>query len=115
MDSAYHLSINGVKIGYSQGSRNAAEFDISNVIHKDEINTLRVKVYQWCDGSYIGELIRRQAIIAKSSNFESQRIKISGGYPEYFGMLPSLPSQPRATLRTFLFIPSWIRSTRMLS
>lgn len=40
-------------IGYSQGSRNAAEFDISNVIREDEVNILRVKVYQWSDGSYI--------------------------------------------------------------
>ena len=53
MDSAYHVWVNGKKIGYSQGSRNAAEFDISNVIRKDEVNTLRVKVYQWSDGSYI--------------------------------------------------------------
>lgn len=53
VDSAYHVWVNGKKIGYSQGSRNAAEFDISNVIRKDEGNTLRVKVYQWSDGSYI--------------------------------------------------------------
>lgn len=53
MDSAYHLWINGKMIGYSQGSRNAAEFDISNVIREDEVNILRVKVYQWSDGSYI--------------------------------------------------------------
>lgn len=53
MDSAYHLWVNGKMIGYSQGSRNAAEFDISNVVRKDEVNTLRVKTYQWCDGSYI--------------------------------------------------------------
>lgn len=53
MDSAYHVWVNGKEIGYSQGSRNAAEFDISNVIRKDEVNALRVKVYQWSDGSYI--------------------------------------------------------------
>ena len=53
VDSAYHLWVNGKQVGYNQGSRNAAEFDISNVIRKDEINTLKVKVYQWSDGSYI--------------------------------------------------------------
>lgn len=53
MDSAYHVWVNGKEVGYSQGSRNAAEFDISNVIRKDEANTVRVKVYQWSDGSYI--------------------------------------------------------------
>ena len=53
MDSACHVWVNGKNIGYSQGSRNAAEFDISNVIRKDEVNRLRVKVYQWSDGSYV--------------------------------------------------------------
>lgn len=55
VDSAYHLFVNGEKIGYSQGSRNPAEFDISHVIASgpNDINTLRVKVYKWSDGSYI--------------------------------------------------------------
>ena len=55
VDSAYHLFVNGVQIGYNQGSRNAAEFDISKVIRsgKNETNTLYVKMYKWSDGSYI--------------------------------------------------------------
>ncbi|KAL6715768.1 Beta-galactosidase (Lactase) [Lecanora helva] len=55
VDSAYHFSVNGKEIGYNQGSRNAAEFDITDVIRKGstEVNILRVKVYQWSDGSYI--------------------------------------------------------------
>ena len=72
MDSAYHVWVNGKKIGYSQGSRNAAEFDISNVIRKDEVNTLRVKVYQWSDGSYIED---QDMWVCISRNFLS--------YPEY--------------------------------
>ena len=55
VDSAYHVFVNGKEIGYSQGSRNAAEFDISDVVRKGttDVNTLKVKVYQWSDGSYI--------------------------------------------------------------
>lgn len=55
MDSAYHLCLNGKEIGYNQGSRNAAEFDISEAIRDGygETNILKVKVYQWSDGSYI--------------------------------------------------------------
>lgn len=55
VDSAYHLSLNTVEIGYNQGSRNAAEFDISHAIRSGphETNVLRVKVYKWSDGSYI--------------------------------------------------------------
>ena len=55
VDSAYHVWVNGEGIGYGQGSRNASEFDISEYIRSGdgEKNTLRVKVYQWSDGSYI--------------------------------------------------------------
>ena len=55
VDSAFHLFLNGVAIGYNQSSRNASEFDISHAIATgpDDVNTLRVKVYKWSDGSYI--------------------------------------------------------------
>jgi beta-galactosidase len=55
VDSAFHVSVNGVELGYSQGSRNAAEFDVTDHLLKDAtaVNTIRVQVYQWCDGSYI--------------------------------------------------------------
>ncbi|KAG8527009.1 uncharacterized protein KY384_008438 [Bacidia gigantensis] len=55
VDSAFHLWVNGKEIGYSQGSRNPAEFDVTKVL-KDGAggsNTVRVKVYQWSDGSYM--------------------------------------------------------------
>lgn len=54
VDSAFHLWVNDVQVGYNQGSRNAAEFDISAIVKPgDNLYTLRVKVYQWSDGSYI--------------------------------------------------------------
>jgi len=53
VDSAYHVWLNGVEIGYSQGSRNPAEFDITHVVRKDDENILHVRVYQWSDGTYI--------------------------------------------------------------
>ena len=43
--------VNGHEVGYSQGSRNAAEFDITGVVK--ESNVIRVLVYQWSDGSYL--------------------------------------------------------------
>ncbi|KAK5460877.1 Beta-galactosidase (Lactase) [Exophiala xenobiotica] len=52
-DSAFHLWVNGVEVGYSQGSRNPAEFDISSCVERDGDNQILVRVYQWCDGSYI--------------------------------------------------------------
>ncbi|KAI1432067.1 glycoside hydrolase family 2 protein [Xylaria sp. CBS 124048] len=53
VDSAYHVWVNGKEIGYHQGSRNPAEFDITHVVNRAEENTLAVRVYQYCDGTYI--------------------------------------------------------------
>ncbi|KAJ5758790.1 hypothetical protein N7520_005946 [Penicillium odoratum] len=52
VDSAFHLWINGKEVGYSQGSRNSSEFDITSFL-VDGVNAIAVRVYQWCDGSYI--------------------------------------------------------------
>jgi beta-galactosidase/evolved beta-galactosidase subunit alpha len=52
VDSAFHVWVNGQSVGYSQGSRNAAEFDISALV-RSGCNSLTVCVYQWSDGSYI--------------------------------------------------------------
>lgn len=55
VDSAFTVWVNGEKIGYSQGSRNPSEFDVTDVVNVDnpEGNVLAVEVYQRCDGSYI--------------------------------------------------------------
>ncbi len=53
VDSAYHVWVNGVEVGYAQGSRNPAEFDISRIVKRGETNEVFVRVYQWSDGSYI--------------------------------------------------------------
>lgn len=53
VDSAYHLWVNGILVGYAQGSRNASEFDITPYASRDATNKVVVRVYQWCDGSYI--------------------------------------------------------------
>lgn len=53
VDSSFHVWVNGKEIGYSQGSRNPDEFDITAVVNQDGDNTLAVRVYQFCDGTYI--------------------------------------------------------------
>lgn len=53
VDSAFHLFVNGKEVGFSQGSRNPAEFDISSFVNGSEDNQVLVRVYQWSDGSYI--------------------------------------------------------------
>ncbi len=52
VESAFYLWVNGHKVGYSQGSRTPAEFDITEYL-SPRGNTLAVEVYRWCDGSYL--------------------------------------------------------------
>ncbi|MGE4286883.1 MAG: glycoside hydrolase family 2 TIM barrel-domain containing protein [Phycisphaerae bacterium] len=52
VDSAFYLWVNGQKIGYSQGSRTPAEFDITSALRGGE-NTISAEVYRYCDGSYL--------------------------------------------------------------
>lgn len=50
--SAFYIWINGEKVGYSQGSCLAAEFDITNYV-KPGKNRVAVQVFRWSDGSYL--------------------------------------------------------------
>ncbi len=44
--------MNGQKVGYSQGSRLPAEFDLTPYLRPGE-NTMAVMVIRWSDGSYL--------------------------------------------------------------
>lgn len=44
--------VNGKFVGYSQGANNVAEFDLTKVVKLGK-NQLSVRVYRWCDGSYL--------------------------------------------------------------
>jgi beta-galactosidase len=50
--SAFYLWVNGVKVGYSQGSMTPAEFDITKYIHSGD-NCIATEVYRFSDGSYL--------------------------------------------------------------
>ncbi len=50
--SAFYIWVNGHKVGYSQGSKTPAEFDITEFIHPGE-NSLALEVYRWSDGSWL--------------------------------------------------------------
>ncbi|KAL2128546.1 hypothetical protein VTI74DRAFT_9032 [Chaetomium olivicolor] len=53
VDSAFTVWVNHRKVGYSQGSRNPSEFDITAFVRFKDVNYLHVEVYQRCDGTYI--------------------------------------------------------------
>ena len=50
--SAFYVWVNGRKVGYSQGSNNDSEFDITRYVRSGR-NTIAVEVYKWSDGSYL--------------------------------------------------------------
>lgn len=50
--SAMYIWVNGQKVGYSQGSKLPAEFELTSFLKEGE-NTLAVEVYRWSDGSYL--------------------------------------------------------------
>lgn len=52
VNSAFTLWVNGTQVGYSQGSRTPAEFNITKYL-KPGKNVLAAEVYRWCDGSYL--------------------------------------------------------------
>ncbi len=50
--SAMYVYLNGEFIGYSQGSKTPAEFDVTNFLQPGE-NLLALQMYRWSDASYL--------------------------------------------------------------
>lgn len=50
--SAFYIWINGKKVGYSQGSKLPAEFNITSFVQPG-MNTIALEVFRWSDGSYL--------------------------------------------------------------
>ena len=52
VSSAFYLWINGHYVGYSEGSKTASEFNITEFARAGK-NTIAVEVYRWSTGSYL--------------------------------------------------------------
>tara|TARA_R110001592_G_scaffold163037_1_gene396742 strand:+ start:21431 stop:24544 length:3114 start_codon:yes stop_codon:yes gene_type:complete len=50
--SAFYIWVNGKKVGYSQGSKLPAEFNVTEFV-KTGNNSIALEVYRWSDGSYL--------------------------------------------------------------
>lgn len=50
--SGMYVWVNGKQIGYVQGAKNPAEFDITPYVHQGK-NEVACGVYRWTDGSYL--------------------------------------------------------------
>ncbi len=53
VDAAMYLWVNGVQVGYAEDSFTTHSFDITPYLNFDGENVLAVKVYRWCDGSWV--------------------------------------------------------------
>ncbi|MGZ9586055.1 glycoside hydrolase family 2 TIM barrel-domain containing protein [Paenibacillus marinisediminis] len=52
VNACFYVWVNGSLVGYSQGSRVPAEFNISSYVRPGK-NRIAVMVIKWCDGSYL--------------------------------------------------------------
>jgi beta-galactosidase len=52
VSSAFYVWVNGEYVGYSEDSMLPAEFNITDKVNTGK-NIISVKVYRWCDGSYL--------------------------------------------------------------
>ena len=50
--SAFYVWVNGLRVGYSQGSMEPSEFNVTPYIKKGE-NQIAIEVYKYSDGSYL--------------------------------------------------------------
>ena len=50
--SAFYVWVNGERVGYSQGSMEPSEFNVTPYLHRGE-NQVAVEVYKYSDGSYL--------------------------------------------------------------
>lgn len=50
--AAMYVWVNGIEVGYSEGTKTAVEFDITDMVNAGT-NTLAVKGLRWADGSYL--------------------------------------------------------------
>ncbi|MFT4143907.1 MAG: glycoside hydrolase family 2 TIM barrel-domain containing protein [Mobilitalea sp.] len=54
VESAYYLYLNGYEVGYSEDSYSPHSFDVTDYLNKKgEDNVLAVKVYKFCDGTWM--------------------------------------------------------------
>lgn len=52
VNACFYLWVNGAFVGYSQGSRVPAEFDLTRYVRAGS-NRMAVLVLKWCDGTYL--------------------------------------------------------------
>ena len=76
--SAMYLYINGTYVGYSQGSKTPAEFNITNYLKKGK-NLIALQMFRWSDASYLEsqDMLRMSGIEREVYLFTRPKIHVS--------------------------------------
>ena len=80
--SAAFVWLNGQYVGYTQGSNNVSEFDITKYLKKGEDNRLAVQVFRWSDGSYLEcqDMFRMSGIFREVYLYNTPRMAVRDHY-----------------------------------
>ncbi len=88
--SAFFIWINGQKVGYSEDSKLAAEFDITRHLKKGE-NLVALQVYRWSDASYLEcqdmwriSGIERDVFLYSTPKLDLRDFKITSNLDEHY-------------------------------
>lgn len=79
--SAAFVYLNGHYVGYSQGSNNVAEFDLTPYV-KSGANKIAVQVFRWSDGSYLEcqDMFRMSGIYRDVYLYNTPRVAVRDHY-----------------------------------
>ncbi|MBK1875865.1 glycoside hydrolase family 2 TIM barrel-domain containing protein [Pelagicoccus mobilis] len=116
VESAFYVWVNGEKVGYSQGSRTGAEFDVSKYLIAGR-NQIAVEVYRWSDASYLEDQdfwrlsgIYRDVYLWKSEATRVMNYEVLADY-DYesgagiFGLTADVRADKSATVKVELIDP----------
>lgn len=75
--SALFVWVNGERVGFSQGAKTPAEFDVTNLVRPGE-NTIALTIYRWSDASYLEsqDMLRMSGIERSVSVYATPRVRI---------------------------------------
>jgi beta-galactosidase len=79
--SAMYVYINGTYVGYSQGSKTPAEFDISKYLNEGK-NLIALQMYRWSDASYLEsqDMLRMSGIERDVYLYTQPKVYVSDYY-----------------------------------
>ena len=79
--SAMYVYVNGAYVGYSQGSKTPAEFNVTEYLHKGE-NLIALQMFRWSDASYLEsqDMLRMSGIEREVYLYTRPKVYVSDFY-----------------------------------